>query len=296
VQTGICAGVGAAAGATKLLDLPERAVTSAIGFAASRASGLRGLSRSMCFSYMAGSAAETGVVSALLAQAGMIGPDEGLAGDSGFCASFSAGAHLDYLTANLGRTYELAANTFKPYPCGVVIHPVIDACLALAKGVRDANDIAQIIVEVHPSAEKLTNIPDPADQFEAQVSLQHWTACVFVDRAAGVVQTKDDCLHAPAIAAMRQRVSIKPSPDITRAGARVHVHLRSGETLSEAVAECRGSANRPLSDSELEDKYLAQTVPALGEQSARRLATACWGVDELPNAAALLQFATGMQL
>jgi 2-methylcitrate dehydratase PrpD len=295
VQTGICAGIGATAGAARLLALPERQIASSLGIAASRASGLRSLSRSMCFSYMAGSAAETAVSSAFLAQAGMIGPDEALAGDSGFCASLSAGPHLDYLIAGLGETYELSANTFKPYPCGVVIHPVIDASLDLTKRIPDPSVIERIIVDVHPSAEKLTNILEPADQFEAQVSLQHWTACAFVDRAAGVAQTEDDRIGAPDIAAMRRRVSIRPNPDIARAGARVHVHLRSGETLSETIAECRGSANRPLSDAELEDKYFAQALPVLGEDSARQLAAACWEIEQLPSAAALLQFATGTQ-
>jgi len=295
VQTGICAGIGAAAGAARLLALTEREIASSMGIAASRASGLRGLSRSMCFSYMAGSAAETAVSSAFLAQAGMIGPDEALAGDNGFAVSLSTEPHLDHLTAGLGTTYELAANTFKPYPCGVVIHPVIEASLDLAKRIPDPSTIERIIVEVHPSAEKLTNILDPVDQFEAQVSLQHWTACAFIDRAAGVVQTEDDRIGAPAIAAMRRHVSIKPNPDIARAGARVHVQLRSGETLSEAVAECRGSANKPLSDAELEHKYFAQALQVLGEESARRLAAACWDIEQLQSAAALLQFATGTQ-
>jgi 2-methylcitrate dehydratase PrpD len=249
----------------------------------------------MCFSYMAGAAAETAISSAFLAQAGMIGPDEALAGDNGFCATLSAGPHLDYLTADLGKSYELAANTSKPYPCGVVIHPVIDASLDLAQRIPDPDAIGRIIVEVHPSAEKLTDILDPADQFEAQVSLQHWTACAFIDRAAGVAQTNDDRIGAPSIAAMRRRVGIKPNPDITRAGARVQVQLRSGETLSETVAECRGSANRPLSDAEIEDKYFTQALPVLGEEPARRLAAACWDIERQHSAAALLQLATGTQ-
>jgi 2-methylcitrate dehydratase PrpD len=295
VQTGICAGIGAAAAAARFLDLPERKITSAIGIAASRASGLRGLSRSMCFSYMAGSAAESGVSSGLLAQAGMIGPDEPLAAESGFCGSFSAGPHLDYLTSNLGRSYELAANTFKPYPCGVVIHPVIDVALSLAERISDPAEIEQIVVEVHPSAEKLTNLPDPKDQFEAQVSMQHWTACAFLDRAAGVGQTNEANLRAPAVTAMRRRVGFNANPEMPRTGARVHVQLRSGETLSEVIEECRGSSRRPLSDAELEAKYLSQAVPALGEQSARRLATACWELELIPSVSALLQFATGTQ-
>ena len=293
VQTGICAGLGAAAGAARLLGLPARKITSAIGIAASRASGLRGLSRSMCFSYMAGSAAECGVNSALLAQAGMIGPDEPLVAEHGFCGSFSAAPHLDYLTAGLGRDYELAANTFKPYPCGVVIHPVIDLCLALAQRVPDPGAIEEIVVEAPPATEKLSNLVSPGDQFEAQVSMQHWVACAFLDRAAGVAQTDEAHLRSPAVAAMRRRVSFKPNADIARSGARLHVRLRSGGVLSDSVEECRGSANRPLSDSEIEDKYFAQALPALGEQSARRLAAACWDIDQMPSVAALLQFATG---
>lgn len=296
VQTGICAGVGAAAGAARRLGLSQQQITFAMGIAASRASGLRALSRSMCFSYMAGSAAESGVNSAILAQAGMTSAEDPFTGPHGFCAAFSAGPHLEYLTTDLGENYELGANTFKPYPCGVVIHPAIDAALSLAGRIRKPAEIEQIAVEVHPSTEKLSNMPEPKDQFEAQVSMQHWVACAVLNRTAGVEQTTEECLQSQSIADMRRRISFTPNPEMARDAARVHIQLRSGETLQEAVAECRGSSRRPLSDHEIEAKYFNQAIPALGEPAARRLADACWNIEKLADSGiiALLAVSSGM--
>lgn len=293
VQTGICAGIGAAAACARLLALTARETTSAIGIASCRSSGFRGLSRSMCFSYMAGSAAEAGLSSAQLAKAGMVGPEEPLDGKQGYCAAFSNAPDMEYLTSDLGVRYELLNNTFKPYPCGVVIHPVIDACLVLADSVPNPGGIAKIRIKVNPAVERLSNMPEPKDQFEAQTSLQHWAACAFLDRAASIQQTTDEKLQSAEIAALRRLVEIETDPAIPRSGAAVVVDLQSGDTFAEKVLDCRGSANLPLTDAEIEAKFNAQAVPILGPKNARKLAQACWVVETLSDASVLMQFAEG---
>jgi 2-methylcitrate dehydratase PrpD len=293
VQTGVCAGVGAALAVARLLKLDDRRTASAIGIAAARASGPRGLSRSMCFSYMAGSAAEAGLLGATSAGCGMTGPEEPLAGPQGFCACFSDNPHVGHLVADLGQRFELDANTFKPYPCGVVIHPVIEACLALAPRVRDSGEIEAIQIEVPPATARLADLLDPRDQYELQTSLQHWAACALGEGAAGVEQSQDDRLADPALTRLRRCVRILSDEALRRSAARVAVRLRSGREESARIEACQGSAENPMTDEDIERKYLAQAAPRLGEEAAHALAEACWRIDSLPSASRLMDLASG---
>jgi 2-methylcitrate dehydratase PrpD len=291
VQTGICGGPGAALAAALLLQLPARQIVSAIGLAACRSAGYRGLTRSMCFSYMAGSAAEAGLGAAMLAQAGMTGPDEPLTGPNNFGVAFSREMNEGVLTTGLGTQYELLANTYKPYPCGVVIHPVIDACLSLAPRLAEDEDANEVEVTVNPAVVSLANIPEPADQFEGQMSLQHWTACALSLRRAGVEQTKPDALSNPAVARMRQRVSLKQDQTLARGAARVRIVTNAGRVLEGSVEGSRGSADRPMTDADLEEKFSAQARPVIGAAQARELAQACWHIEQYRNVADLLRTA-----
>jgi 2-methylcitrate dehydratase PrpD len=288
VQTGICGGPGAALAVALQLQLTARQVVSAIGLAACRSAGYRGLTRSMCFSYMAGSAAEAGLSAAMLAQAGMTGADEPLTGPNNFGVAFSREMNEGVLTAGLGTQYELLANTYKPYPCGVVIHPVIDACLSLAPRLAEDEDASEVEVTVNPAVISLANIPDPADQFEGQMSLQHWTACALSLRRAGVEQTKPDALANPAVARMRQRVSFKQDQGLARGAARVRIVTNAGRVLEAAVEVTRGSAERPMTDADLEEKFMAQAQPVIGATQARALARACWHIEQSSNIAEIL--------
>src|SRR5277367_4229137 len=103
----------------------------AIGLAATQAAGLREMFGSMAKSLHPGRAAQNGYASALLAQAGFTSGIHGLEGPRGFAAVQAAKYDLSKITANLGTDFELRANTYKPFPCGIVNHPTIDGAIQL---------------------------------------------------------------------------------------------------------------------------------------------------------------------
>jgi 2-methylcitrate dehydratase PrpD len=96
-------------------------------------------------------AARNGLTAALLAASGFTSTEQGLEGDRGFTRMFAQRRDLDEITRGLGETWELAQNAYKPYPCDIVAHPVIDGCLALRDDPRVARDaVERIELRVHP--------------------------------------------------------------------------------------------------------------------------------------------------
>lgn len=296
VQTGICAGIGAAAGAAKLLGLDARGIAAAMGIAACQAGGVRALTRSMCYALMCGNAAEAGLRAALLAERGFTSAPDGLEAKGGFGEAYAAASNMAALTDGLGKHFEIEANTFKPYPCGVVIHPVIDACLELLAELGQSGGpgaIERVRLGVNPAVLSLTNIPEPRDPFEAQVSVQHWTAAALLDGKAGTAQSRPDRISDPAVRALRARVVLEPDPARGRDGAHVALELAGGRTLQRRIDHCRGSADRPMSNGELESKLREQCVGLLSPEAIEAVISACWSIERLDDAAVLARHAGG---
>jgi 2-methylcitrate dehydratase PrpD len=176
-QTGITAGIGAAVAAGKLLDLDPIRMRHAIGIALSQAAGFRGMFGSMCSSFMTAHGAQTGLRAAILAEKGFTSSEAALEGPYGFLDVFAEQPDAQALVEGLGTRFEILRNTYKPYPCGVVIHPIIDACLELRRThSMEPADIATVSVRVGPKALALTDRRHPKDRLDARVSLYHWVA------------------------------------------------------------------------------------------------------------------------
>jgi 2-methylcitrate dehydratase PrpD len=163
------------------------------------------------------------------------------------------GADLAFITHGLGNTWELMQNAYKPYPCGVVLHPVIDACLELRPKLGE-RQIDRILVKGHPLLRERADRPDVTTGREAQVSLQHSVAVAFLHGAAGVKQYTDACVNDPVVLALRSKVAAEDDAGIPADAAVVSVRTATGETLTAHVAHARGSLAQPLSDRELEAK------------------------------------------
>src|SRR5688572_17141854 len=122
---------GAAAAAGRLLKLNEQQMVWALGTAATHACGIRETFGSMAKPLHPGIAARNGLLSALLAKKNFTSAEQGIEGRRGFAAVLSSKFDPLAITRGLGETWEIAANSYKPYACGVVIHPAIDGCIQL---------------------------------------------------------------------------------------------------------------------------------------------------------------------
>src|SRR5713101_878750 len=129
--TATCGIFGAAAAAGKLLGLDARHMAWALGHAATQSAGLVESLGSMSKSIGVGNAAKNGLAAALFAEAGFTAAEQAIEGRYGFAPVTSDSVDLDAITDRLGESWEILGNAYKPYPCGVVLFPVIDACLEL---------------------------------------------------------------------------------------------------------------------------------------------------------------------
>ncbi len=277
-MTGITGGIGAAAACARVLGLDVQRTLWAMGTAASQAGGLRATHTTMAAGLVPALGARAGLESALLARQGFDGPERVLEHPNGVLATLAPGSNSALALQGLGVSFELDELSYKPYPCGVVIHPIIDGCLALLpqlSGQSPGESIERVSLEVHPLVLKLTGTRHPAHALACNASVYHWAAAALTRGRAGIAEASEAALHQHDIAALRDRIKALPRDDLARDEARVQVHLTSGRVLDMHIPHARGSRDRPLTDPELQAKLLAMATPVLGDQQAQRLASLC---------------------
>ena len=262
--TGTAGVFGAATAIGKLLKLPEQQMIWDIGLAATQAAGLREMFGSMAKALHPGRAAQNGYGAALLAQAGFTAGEHGLEGPRGFAAVQAAKYDLSKITTRLGTDFDLRANTYKPFPCGIVNHPTIDGCIQLhGEHHIDPAKIAAVRLRVAPLVMDLCNQRGITKGLQGKFSVYHGAAIGLVRGKAGIQEYTDETVNDPTVRRVRELVSAVGDPSITEDQARIEVQLASGETLARFVEQSLGNVHRPMSDKQLEDKFCDQAVVAL---------------------------------
>lgn len=134
-STGTIGTLGAAASAAKLMKLDAVQTSHALGIASSMSAGIRVNFGSMTKPLHAGRAAENGVTAATLAAHGFTAGDDPLDGQWGFFQVMGPGADVSRLVPVLGRPFSIVhpGVSVKPYPCGSLGHPTMDAMMKLVK-------------------------------------------------------------------------------------------------------------------------------------------------------------------
>ena len=181
--------------------------------------------------------------------------------------------------ADLGTRFELLSNTFKPYPCGIVIHAVIDACLALSSTRNlEPEMIKELIIEVPPVTIALADTPHPQSIYAAQVSVQHWAAAALLQGEAGIEQGSLQAIANPDIRTARSKCRLVSRPDLAADAAIVSLHTTDDCRREVKITHCTGSFNNPLGEDALSNKFMAQAAPILGKSDAAKLLDRCWAL------------------
>lgn len=288
--TSTCAGVGAAAACAKLLALTPDQTRVALGLAANQACGLVESLGSMAKSVSVGHAARNGLFSVLLAQQGFTAAPQTLEGIRGFIPVYGIDAQPNALVDGLGEHWEIRHNSIKPYPNGVVLHPVVDACLDLrAREHLSIDTIARVRIRGNPLLRQRADRPAPRSGREAAVSAQHTAAVCFLYGEAGVRQYTDRCVAEPLVQSLGARVSVEERAGIAVEAAEVAVETTAGRTFEAIVAHALGSLQRPMSDTQLEGKVrdLSRFAEIPDHRTDAWLETA-WRIDRLRNARELI--------
>lgn len=290
--TGTAGVFGAAAAAGKLLGLDEQRMTWALGIAGTQSSGFREMFGTMCKSFHPGRAAQNGLASAFLAERGFTSSNQVIEAKRGFATVMSTKQDYGEITRDLGKSFEVALNTYKPFACGIVIHPVIDGCIQLRNehGLK-AEGIERITVRVNPLVLELTGKKAPQVGLEGKFSVYHSAAVAVIHGAAGEREYSDAVVRDPRIVALRDRVEAIADKSVHEAEADVSIRLKNGTKLDKHVKHAIGSLERPMGDADLEAKFRGLADGVLSREETDRLIGLCWTIETLPEAVALARAA-----
>ncbi|RKN45875.1 MmgE/PrpD family protein [Streptomyces hoynatensis] len=253
--TGTCGALGAAVTAGLLLGLDETALRTALEWAVEDGLGNREGFGSMTKPYHPGKAAVAGLRAARDAAAGLGGPGDTLTGPQGLAHRLAGGAFEPAaLLDEMGERWELLDNTFKPYPCGIVTHPAIEAAEALHRPVAEHGGpgaVTAIRLHCHPLVPELTGTIQPADGLQARFSTAHGMAAGLLLPRVDLGGYATEVVVSAAAGRLRSLVAFLPEPERGRDSARVEVAMADGALLVHEVAHARGSLARPLTEEEL---------------------------------------------
>ncbi len=287
--TGSVGAFGAAAAVGWLMGLDVTRMVNALGLAATQPTGFREMFGTHTKPFHPGKAAANGLLAAYLAQKGFTSSHRSIEAPRGFAHVTSEAPKLARLTEGWAETWQVMYNSYKPFPCGVVIHPANDAVVRLREqhGVR-AEDVERLELSVHPLVLELTGKKEPRDGLEAKFSVYHCAAAGLIDGWVGLAQFKDERVVAPDVIDLRRRVTAVVEPGIHEDQIRVKAVLRRGRGAVEFFVEhCLGSKDNPMTNEQLERKFREAAEPVLGAARTRELMDAIWGLGVSANAADL---------
>jgi 2-methylcitrate dehydratase PrpD len=269
--TGTLGSVAAGVATGKLLGLDAQKLTYAMGIAATQAGGMQQNRGTMCKSLHAGKAASNGVLAALLAERGFDSTQEIIEGKKGFSRIYSDVAAPEHLTEGLGQAWLIESNGHKPYACGVVLHPLIDAVIAIRNRDKiDAAAVSEIALRVNPLVLSITGVVEPSTGLQSKFSTVHSAAAALLDGNAGTAQYSDAKATDPAVAALRRKV--KAVADDTLRKDEAHAVITTGGQRHEAhIDHASGTAENPMSDAQIQSKFLANATPVIGAERARQV-------------------------
>jgi 2-methylcitrate dehydratase PrpD len=283
--TALTASFAAAAAAARIRRLSEDQLVQAFGICGSQAAGI--------IEYLVdgtwtkrlhpGWNGHAGLVATLLAETGFTGPETVLEGGHGFYAAFAGGhdgARLEALLASLGKTWELAELTFKPYPCGSIAQPYMDCAMRLRTqhGLRPA-DIRAVRCRTATGPlprlwEPLASKHAPPNGYAAKFSLPYLVAVILVKGRAGLAEFEDAAVADPDVLGVTRRVTyeIDPAIDYPRQFVGdVEITLADGRALRARQDRPRGGPDAPLTREELEAKFRGNAGALPPAQIARAI-------------------------
>ncbi|RPI44424.1 MAG: MmgE/PrpD family protein [Betaproteobacteria bacterium] len=297
-NTPITGVLGAAAGVSKLIDNDEEQTLFAIGLAGSFAGGL--------FEFLGegadikrihpGKAARDGVLCAELGKRRITGPSHVLEGKHGFFKAFvDNNVNWERLFQDLGSRYEIEDAYFKPYPCCRHLHPIMDGIVTLKKKHHVNPAQVERIEAGSYSVGARHNHTSWEALLDAQMSMPCAAALALIEDDVTSPSFKPGRIDRPEVQAMIQKVKVYTDAETDRVypkrrGGVVTLVMKDGARLTERVLDPKGEGENPMSDADLDRKFLSNCEPIIGKDKCQRLLEAVWGFDRLDSLAAFYRW------
>ncbi len=287
--TGTLGSIAAGVAAGKVISLDAKRLAHAMAIAATQSAGMQQNRGTMCKSFHAGKAASSGVLAALLAERGFDGSLEIIEGKRGYCRIYSDVAAPEALIDELGTSWQITRNGHKPYACGVVLHPVLDAMIAIRSQANvDPARIEAIELRVNPLVLSVTGVEEPATGLQSKFSVYHSAAVALIDGAARIPQYTDQRVSDPAVITLRRKVraTIDESLDNDQAEA---VVITDGARHHAFIEHASGTADNPMSEAALEAKFMANAEPVIGPDRTQQVRELVRELDRLTDVSELVR-------
>ncbi|KAI2467911.1 2-methylcitrate dehydratase PrpD [Annulohypoxylon bovei var. microspora] len=285
--------IGAAVAVSKLLGLDTEHTQQAIGIASTQVIGMQAFFGSMTKSFHIGRATQSGLLAALLAQNGYTSSLTALEDQYGWLHVVSTRENASAEFAQLGQTWEIEANTFKPFPCGIVMHPTIDGAIQLhnesaTQGkALTADAVRSVDLRVNPEVLVLTGQTDPQTGLAGKFSIYHAAAVGLLYGAATPAQFTDAVVLDPAVVGMRQLVNVTTDAAVAEDAAYVNVTFADGTTLGKYVEHAIGSLANPLTVDDLKTKFMDQVTKQIGGARAEKAYAAFTNIGNMTDVGTL---------
>lgn len=285
--TGSTGTVGAAAACARLLKLDVQKTAMALGIAASQPVGMREQFGTMTKPFHPGGAARAGLMSALLAANGYTASPKALEAPRGMMQTISLKNDWSEITSELGQRFEISFNTYKPFACGIVIHPAIDAATQLREQGVKPGQVERIELKVHSLVLELTGKKEPADGLQAKFSVYHGVAAGLMFGRAAEEEYDDAIVNRPDMVALRRKVVATVDNSIDEASVDMTAVLSDGRRVHVFVEHAIGSLAKPMTTAQLEGKFRGLCDHVLGAERCGSLMAACWNLGGLEDLRAL---------
>ncbi|KAI1101226.1 2-methylcitrate dehydratase PrpD [Jackrogersella minutella] len=289
--------IGAAVAAGKLLGLDTEHLQQAIGIASTQVIGMQAFFGSMTKSFHIGRATQSGLLAVLLAQNGYTSSPTALEDQYGWLHVVSTRENASAEFAELGKTWEIESNTFKPYPCGIVMHPTIDGCIQLnnqtiSSGKSISTDsITAINLRVNPEVLVLTGQTDPQTGLAGKFSIYHAAAVGLLYGAATPAQFTDQVVLNETVVSMRKLVNVTTDDSVAEDQAYVTIDFSDGSTLEKFIEHAIGSLANPLTVDDLKRKFMDQVSKQIGGERAEKAYSAFTNIGNMTDVGTLrMQF------
>ncbi len=280
---------GAAVCGAKLLGLGPREVEMTLGLTASMASGIRVSFGTMTKPLHVGRASQNGVTATELASRGFEAGDAPLDGPWGFFRVFGGGIDEEKLMGALGAPHSIVEPgvSVKPYPCGSLSHPSLDAMLALVEEHDiEPGEIEKIVFRAGRNILEPLRYETAKTPLEAKFCVPFLLSSIALRRSAGIREFTEEFVTSEPVQALMERVELVRDPEIEARGfdrmrSAIDVHLEDGRTVTREAGPYRGSPENPLTREELRGKFRECATLILDDESVAAAIEGIEGIEEV---------------
>ena len=279
---------GAAATAGMLAGLNATQIRYLFSYAAQQASGVSCLVRDSehiekAFD-LGGMPARNGVTAALMVANGFTGVEDVFSGERNFFFAYAPNPQPREMVRYLGRRYEIMNTNIKKWSVGSSIQAPLDSLLELIRteGIKD-KDIERLVIRVGERGAKIAN-----NRAMPAINMQHLIAVMLRDGTLTFATAHNSArMKDPEILAIKKRIELVPSPELNDVRPRrqgiVEIIMRNGRMLSHRTYAVKGTADNPMTSTEVEEKAMDLLAPVLGKRRARVLINTVWKLERVKD-------------